>query len=110
MKNKVKEPKRAKKAVVALHKLVDQLEFFYQNSDRFRREVLDDAIFIEETLHDLSVDKKVEHAKFISRFKHLFAKENEELKEKNRELKKELKQRGEKIQELTEEIKEIKDE
>lgn len=110
MKTKVKEPKRAKKAMVSLYKLVDQLEYFYQNKDRFKKEVLKDAMYIEEILHSLSVDKKIENAKFISKFKHLFAKENEELREKNRKLREELQQRGNKIQELSKEIKELKDE
>lgn len=108
-KNNAKEPRKAKIAIDHLQDLVGQLEYFYQNPEKFRKEVLKKAVYIEEILYELSVDKKIDHARFISRFKHLFAKENEELKEEVRELKEELKERGEKIQELVEEVKELKE-
>lgn len=109
-KNNIKEPKKARVAIDHLYDLVDQLEYFYQNKQAFKKHVAKKAIYIESVLYDLSIDKKVDHAKFISKFKHLFAKENEELKEEVRELKKELKERGEKIEELFEEVKELKEE
>lgn len=101
------EPKKARKAIEELHELVNQLKFFYGNGGRFREDVLDKAIYIEDVLHELSIDKKIDHAKFISKFKHLFAKENKELKEELNELKQVVKDRGEKIQELIDENKEL---
>lgn len=101
-KNKeVKEPEKALKAIEALHGIVDQLKFFYGNDHtRFKKDVLKDAIYIEDTLRELAVDKKIDHARFASRFKHLFNKENQELKKELKEVKKELKERGEKIEKL----------
>ncbi len=106
-KNKVKEPKKTQKAIEHLHELVDQLRFFYADNDRFKRDILKNAIYVEDVLREYGVDKKVDHARFISKFKHLFAKENEELKEEVKELKEEIKERGEKIKELVEENKEL---
>lgn len=96
----VKEPKKARKGIAHLHGLVEQLRFFYQDSERFKKEVLTSAIYIEDVLHELSIDKKLDHARFITKFKNLFQKENEELKGEVSELKQELKERGEKIKEL----------
>lgn len=104
---KVKQPKKAKKAIEELHDLVDQLRYFYQDGSRFKKEVLPKAIYIEDILHTLSIDKKVDHARFVTKFKHLFGKENEELKEEVKELKKECEKRGEIIHELVEENKEL---
>ena len=98
----IKEPTKARKGIVHLHDLVEQLRFFYQDSERFKKEVLTSAIYIEDVLHELSIDTKIDHAKFISKFKHLIGKENEELKDEVKELKEELKERGEKIKELIE--------
>lgn len=97
---KTKKPKKAIKAIEELHELVNQLRFFYQGSNRFRKDVLDKAIYIEDVLHELSIDKKIDHARFITKFKNLFQKENIELKEELNELKQVVKDRGEKIQEL----------
>lgn len=104
---KVREPKKAVRAIEHLHSLVDQLRFFYHDNSRFKTEVLEKGIYIEDVLRELSVDKKVDHARFISRFKNLFGKEVEELKCEVEDLKEELKERGEKIQELVEENKEL---
>ena len=95
-----KVPKKAKKGIVHLHDLIEQLRFFYQDSGRFKNEVLTKAIYIEDVLYELSLDKKINHVKFINKFKHLMGKENEELKTEVNELKEKLKERGEKIQEL----------
>ncbi len=101
----VKEPKKTLKAIEALHRLVDQLRFFYPPEGRFHKSVLVDAVYVEDVLREYGVDKKVDHARFSSRFKHLFHKENKELKKEVKELKTELKERGEKIQELIEDKK-----
>ena len=106
----MKDNKNASQAIEKLHNLVEQLRFFYQDSDNFKKEVLKRAIYIEETLHELSVDKKIKHAKMKDTYRYLFDKENEQLKEENEQLREELKARGEKIGELVEEVKELKDE
>jgi len=105
-KNKTKEPKQTSKAVDDLHDLVEQLKFFYQSNQRFKKDVLDKAINIEKELYKLSVDKKV----FSSRLRTIFGKQADGLKCEVQELKEELKVRGEKIEELVEEVKELKDE
>lgn len=101
-KNKdVREPKKALKAIQALHGIIDQLKYFYgQDMSKFKKDVLKDAIYIEDALRELAVDKKIDHARFASTFKHLFNKENKELKKEVKELKEELKERGEKIEKL----------
>lgn len=109
-KNSPKEPKKARKAIEELHELVGQLKFFYGQGSRFKEDVLKKAIYIEDVLHELSIDKKIDHARFISKFKDLFEKENKELKEEIKELKEVAKDRGEKIQELIEENKELVEE
>lgn len=102
-KNKVKQTKKTVKAIDDLYDLTSQLEYFYQNNDKFKKNVLNKAINIEKELHKLSVDKKV----FSSNLKEIFNKENRELKEKVAELTEELKQRGKIIGKLVEENKEL---
>jgi hypothetical protein len=102
-KNKVKQTKKTVKAIDDLYDLTSQLEYFYQNNDKFKKNVLNKAINIEKELYKLSVDKKV----FSSKLKEIFNKENRELKEKVAELTEEVKQRGKKIGELVEENKEL---
>lgn len=101
-----KEPKRAVIAKEYLHEIVEQLHFFYQNEERFKKDVLTKASYIEDVLEKLSVDKKSFSAKLVD----IFGQKAKELKEENKELKEELKARGEKIGELVEEVKELKDE
>lgn len=106
----VKEVKTASAAIEKLHDLTEQLKYFYLDNEGFKRDVLKKAIYIEETLHDLAVDKKIKHIKMKDTYRYLFDKENEQLKEENKRLAEELKARGEKIGELVEEVKELKDE
>ena len=105
----VKQPKRCVKAIKIIHKWIDDLHYYTNNHPNFRQMYLNDAIYVENLLRELAVDKKIDHAKFIQKFKHLIGKENEELKKENEELKKELNERGEKIAELVDEVKELKD-
>lgn len=100
------EPKRAKIAKEYLHEIVEQLHFFYQNEDRFQKDVLKKAVYIEDVLEKLSVDKK----SFSGKLMDIFGQKVKEVTEENKELKEELKARGEKIGELVEEVKELKDE
>lgn len=106
-KNKTVEPKKTQKAIECLHDLVDHLKFFYTDNERFKKEILKNAIYVEDVLREYGIDKKIDHARFISKFKHLFAKENEELKKEVKILKEEMRERGEKIKELVEENKEL---
>jgi len=104
MKNKkVKEPKKARKAIEELHNLVDLLGFFYQERKEFKKDVLEKAIYVEDTLRQYGIDKKVDHARFASKFRHLFGKENKELKEELRELREEVRVKEMKIEELCKE-------
>lgn len=101
-----KEPKRAKIAKDYLHDLIGQLNYFYHDKNQFKKHVLKKAIYIEDTLERLSVDKKNFSGKLID----IFGQKAKELKEENKELREELRVRGEKIGELVEEVKELKDE
>lgn len=105
-KNNPKEPKRAIIAKEYLHEIVEQLHFFYQNEERFQKDVLKKASYIEDVLEKLSVDKKSFSANLVD----IFGQKAKELSKENKELKEELKARGEKIGELVEEVKELKDE
>jgi hypothetical protein len=104
--NNPKEPKRAVIAKEYLHEIVELLHYFYQNEERFRQDVLKKAVYIEDVLEKLSVDKKSFSGKLLD----IFGQKVKEVTEENKELKQELKARGEKINELVEEVKELKDE
>jgi len=61
-------PKKASRAIKKLHYLVDHLAYFYGNNIKFK-DVLDLAQSIENTLHSLAVDKKINHAKINEKYK-----------------------------------------
>lgn len=102
MEKKVKTTRKSSLAIEKLNNMVTQMEYYYKGTDSWRGFV-QDAIYIEEHLLELSSDKKVDHAKFAKRFKSMFFKENKELKEKNKELK-------EKVEELKNDIEVIESE
>ena len=81
------------------------LKFFYQDEERFKKDIQPKIDYIEDVLLKLSVDKK----SFSGKIRDIFGKQAEELREENQELKEELKARGEKIGELVEENKELQE-
>ena len=89
MDKKSKPTRKTSIAIEKLHNMVQHMEYYYQGTPVWR-EFLNDASYIEEHLLELSLDKKVDHAKLAKKFKSLFFKENKELKEENKELKEQV--------------------
>lgn len=76
-KNKeIEPPKRARKAITKLHKLVNYLEFYMGgNSKVFREQVIKElAQDIEETLHELSIEKNIDHIRLATKLKTIWNK------------------------------------
>lgn len=70
-------PRRARKAIKKLHKLVDYLEFYMgKDSDGFRNHVVKDlAGGIEDVLHQLSIEKNIDHIRLATKLKTIWKKE-----------------------------------
>jgi uncharacterized protein YaaR (DUF327 family) len=69
-KPEVEPPKRAKRAIKKLHKLVDFLEFYCGNSEFFKKTVVKElASDIEEVLHELSIEKNIDHIRLATKLK-----------------------------------------
>lgn len=84
-----KPPKKARKAISKLHKLIEYMEFYTGNTEEFRKEIVKElASPIEEALHDLSVEKNIDHIKLATKLKTIWKKEKEE--EVEREVEKRL--------------------
>jgi hypothetical protein len=84
--------KKTKKTNVILSKL-NWIRFFlgyYMSDNKAFAEIEKDFDEIEKYIIEVSADKKVDHARFASKFKSLFFKENKELKEEILELKEEI--------------------
>lgn len=77
-KDETQPPKRARKAIGKLHELVEYLEFYMGNNAQFRNHVVKElASPIEEILHELSVEKNIDHIKLATKLKTLWTKEQE---------------------------------
>jgi len=70
-KEEIEPPKRAKKAIKKLHKLVDHLEFYCGQNAKFFKEVIvkELASDIEEVLHELSIEKNIDHIRLATKLK-----------------------------------------
>lgn len=79
MEKKAKPTRKTSIAIEKLHGIVTQMEYFYKGTP-YWKDFMQDVSYIEEHLLDLSVDKKIDHAKFARLFKRLFYRENRELK------------------------------
>lgn len=73
-------PKRARKAIKKLHKLVDYLEFYMgRDSKGFRDHVVKElASVIEDVLHELSIEKNINHIRLATKLKTIWKKEQDE--------------------------------
>ena len=73
----VEPPKRARRAIKKLHTLVEYLEFYCgQNSKFFRDTIVKDlAQDIEEVLHELSVEKNIDHIRLATKLKGVWMKD-----------------------------------
>lgn len=77
-KDDIQPPKRARKAIAKLHKLVKYMEFYMGTDDKFRNHIIKElASPIEEVLHELSVEKNIDHIKLATKLKTIWAKEQE---------------------------------
>ena len=74
-----KVPKKADKAIGLLDGLVEQLHFFYMDDDRFRRDVLKDAIEIENTLKELAINKKGTFRRIAKKYEEHYRKKQESI-------------------------------
>lgn len=70
-------PKRGRKVIHALHELVDLLEFYMDRDSRqFKDYVMRErAQVIEEYIHEISIDKNIDHIRFATKLKAQFKKE-----------------------------------
>lgn len=76
----VTPPKRARKAITKLHELVDYLEFYMGRDNKFFRDTVikELASPIEDVLHELSIEKNIDHIKLATKLKTIWNKEQEE--------------------------------
>lgn len=84
MKKKVKEPTLTLAAIDKLHKMVEQMEYYYKNTKGWK-EFIKDASYIEDHILELCNEKFKEHKRINEKYI-----ENEVLKEEIKELKEEL--------------------
>ena len=78
MTTEVKPPKRARKAIAKLHKLVEYLEYYMGNNKTFREYIVGElASDIEDVLHELSIEKNIDHIKLATKLRTIWAKEQE---------------------------------
>lgn len=78
-KNELTPPKKARKAIEKLHKIVDYLEYEYGRDTKFFREhiIKELASPIEDVLHDLSIEKNIDHIKLATKLRTIWVKEQE---------------------------------
>lgn len=72
-------PKRARRAIGKLHKLIDYLEYYMgRDSREFRDQVVKElASDIEDVLHELSIEKNIDHIKLATKLRTIWSKEQE---------------------------------
>lgn len=72
-------PRKARKAIEKLHKLVDIMEYEYGRDTKFFRDYIikELASPIEEVLHDLSIEKNIDHIKLATKLRTIWQKEQE---------------------------------
>lgn len=87
MSAKVKKVRKTSVAIEKLNKILSQLEFFYKNRPEWKS-VKEDAEYIEKHILDLSIEKKIDHARLAKKFKHLTQSNKKQVEEENKKLKK----------------------
>ena len=68
-----KEPKKAKKAIEYYHEIISYLEYYMD----IPKNVAEKIIYVEDTLRDLSIEKKIDHRRLAIRLKKRMEIENE---------------------------------
>lgn len=79
MSNKKEEPpKRARKAIKKLHSLVEHLEYFCGDNKFFRQTIVKElASEIEDVLHELSIEKNIDHMRLATKLKNKWDREQD---------------------------------
>lgn len=74
-------PKKARKAIEKLHELVECLEYYTGRDSKFFRDYIikELASPIEDVLHDLSIEKNIDHIKLATKLRTIWQKEQEEM-------------------------------
>lgn len=72
-KKEVKEPRRVKRAIKKLHHMIDIIDYYmgHTGSQEFK-ELVKDAAEIENLLHELAIDKKIDHIRLAQKLKHIW--------------------------------------
>jgi hypothetical protein len=80
-------PRRGRKMIQALHELVDLLEYYMDSENRqFRDYVIKErAQPIEDYIHEISIDKNIDHIRFAQKLKASWKREQKEKENKNDE-------------------------
>ena len=97
-------PKRARKAIAKVHILVEYLEFSVGRNKKFFRDhvIKELASEIEDTLHELSIEKNIDHIKLATKLKTRWS------KEKDKEIEQEVEERLEDaVEQRIDDLKEI---
>ena len=109
-KNEPTPPKKARKAIEKLHELVECLEYYIGRDNKYFRDhiIKELASPIEDVLHDLSIEKNIDHIKLATKLRTIWQKEQdkqiEELVEER--LEEEVEKRIDDILEMDEDEKE----
>ncbi len=87
-KEPVKEPRQARIAINKLHGIFDVLDYYLHGakSDPKVKTFYEDMIFIEDVLHDLAIEKKIDHIRLATKLKKTW--DDQEAKKKKEEEKK----------------------
>ena len=73
---KTEPPKRARRAIKKLHKLVEFLEFYCGNGKFFRETIIKElATDIEDVLHELSIEKNIDHIRLATKLKTIWSRQ-----------------------------------
>lgn len=73
-------PRKARKAIEKLHQLVELMEYEYGRETKFFRDYIikELASPIEDVLHDLSIEKNIDHIKLATKLRTIWVKEQED--------------------------------
>ena len=79
-KNEPTPPKKARKAIEKLHELVECLEYYIGRDNKYFRDhiIKELASPIEDVLHDLSIEKNIDHIKLATKLRTIWVKEQED--------------------------------
>ena len=81
-KEPIKEPRQARKAIKKLHDVFDILDYYLheRKNDVRVKAIYEDMVFIEDVLHDLAIEKKIDHIRLATKLKKMWEKQEEKKK------------------------------